>query len=74
MWTPGLPLIGSGKRTDQGRRQHEAWGAEALGQSTIVRLVRNALDGLLPEPLSDVLGREAEQRVRVAELLNELGE
>jgi hypothetical protein len=32
------------------------------------------LDGLLPEPLSDVLGRVAEQRVRVAELLNELGE
>jgi hypothetical protein len=38
------------------------------------RLVRDALDGLLPEPLSDVLGREAEQRVRGAELLNELDE
>jgi hypothetical protein len=36
-------------------RQHEAWEAEALGQSTIVRLVRDALDGLLPEPLDDVL-------------------
>jgi hypothetical protein len=34
----------------------------------------NALDGLLPEPLADVLEREAEQRVRVAELLDGLGE
>jgi hypothetical protein len=32
------------------------------------------LDGLLPELLSDVLGREADQRVRVAELLDELDE
>ena len=48
--------------------------SEALGQSTIVRLVRNALDGLLPEPLDDVLEREAEQRVRVAELLDGLDE
>ena len=55
-------------------RQREAWEAEALGQSTIVRLVRNALDGLLPEPLDDVLEREAEQRVRVAELLDGLDE
>jgi len=31
---------------------------------------RNALDGLLPEPLAEVLEREAEQRVRVAELLD----
>jgi hypothetical protein len=55
-------------------RQHEAWEAEALGQSSIVRLVRNALDGLLPEPLDDVLEREAEQRVRVAGLLDGLDE
>jgi len=55
-------------------RQHEAWEAEALDQSTIVRLVRNVLDGLLPEPLDDVLEREAEQRVRVAELLDGLDE
>jgi hypothetical protein len=55
-------------------RQHEAWEAEALGQSRIVRLVRNALDGLLPEPLDDVLEREAEQRVRVAGLLDGLDE
>jgi hypothetical protein len=40
--------------------QDEAWEAEALGYSTIVRLVRNALDGLLSEPLDDVLEGEAE--------------
>jgi hypothetical protein len=32
------------------------------------------LEGLLPEPLSDVLEREAEQRVRVAELFDGLDE
>ena len=47
---------------------------EALGQGIIQRLVRGALDGLLPELLSDVPGREAEQRVRVAELLDGLDE
>jgi hypothetical protein len=57
-----------------GAREFEAWECEALGQGTIQRLVRDALDGLLPEPLSDVLEREAEQRVRVAELLDELDE
>jgi hypothetical protein len=60
---------------DSTRRGNTRHGkAEALGQSTIVRLVRNALDGLLPEPLDDVLEREAEQRVRVAELLDGLDE
>ena len=47
-------------------------GVRGPGQGIIQRLVRGALDGLLPELLSDVLGREAEQRVRVAELLDEL--
>jgi hypothetical protein len=53
-------------------RDHEAWEAEALGQGTIVQLVRNALDGLLPEPLEDVREREEAQRERVAELLDGL--
>jgi hypothetical protein len=57
-----------------GARKFEALECEALGQGISQRLVWDALDGLLPEPLSDVLGRKAEQRVRVAELLNELGE
>jgi hypothetical protein len=51
----------------------EAWEAEALGQGTIQRLVREALDRLLPEPLADVLEREEAERDRVAELLVGLG-
>lgn len=43
-----------------GAREFEAWECEALGQGTIQRPVRAALDGLVPEPLSDVLEREAE--------------
>jgi hypothetical protein len=61
--------------TEPGRaREFEAWECEALGQGTIQRLVRDALDGLLTEPLSDVLEREAEQRARVAAVLDELDE
>jgi hypothetical protein len=57
-----------------GAREFEAWECEALGQGTIQRLVGDALDGLLSEPLSDVLEREAEQRARVAAVLDELDE
>jgi hypothetical protein len=43
-------------------RTHEAWETEALGQQTVVALVRQALDELLPEPLTDVRVREQQQR------------
>jgi hypothetical protein len=36
--------------------------------------VFEVMDGLLPEPLDDVLEREAQQRVRVAELIDGLDE
>lgn len=49
-------------RDDSPDRVSEAWETEALGQSTIVELVREALDELLPEPLDDVLEREARER------------
>jgi hypothetical protein len=52
-------------------REYQAWEAEALGQGTIQRLVRDALDDLLPEPLESVLEKERRQRQRVAELLRE---
>jgi hypothetical protein len=39
-----------------------AWEAESLTQGVIVRLVTEALDALLPEPLDDVLRREAVER------------
>lgn len=41
---------------------HEAVEVEALGQSVVIGLVRDALDALLPEPLDEVLVREREQR------------
>lgn len=54
--------------------EHEAWECEALKQGPILRLVREALDALLPEPLADVLERERQQRVQVARLLREDGD
>jgi hypothetical protein len=51
---------------------HEAWETEALGQSTIVRLVREALDRLLPEPLADVQEREHAQREQLRRVLAEI--
>jgi hypothetical protein len=59
---------------DSTRAATRGMGSRSARQSTIVRLVRNALDGLLPEPFDDVLEREAEQRVRVAKLLDGLDE
>jgi hypothetical protein len=51
-------------------KRHEAIEVEALGQSAVVELVRDALDELLPEPLSDVRERERVQRVATAKLLS----
>jgi len=45
--------------------EHEAWEAEALGQETIERLVRDALDRLPPEPLAVVLEQEERERERL---------
>lgn len=39
-----------------------SYECEALGQGVLVDLLAATLDGLLPEPLADVLAREAEQR------------
>ena len=50
-------------------KSHEAWETEALGQATVVSLVRRALDSLLPEPLEDVQEREAAQREDVQTFL-----
>ena len=53
---------------------YEAWETEALGQSTIVQLVRDELDRLLlPAHLSDVLEKERVQRERIAEILDRVG-
>lgn len=50
-------------------REHEAWETEALGQTTVTALVREALNELLPEPLDRVLERELAQRKAVAAFL-----
>ena len=44
---------------------HEAVETEALSQTRIVRIVRDWLDGLLPQPLDEVLAREEHERERL---------
>jgi hypothetical protein len=51
------------------RGRHMAVESETLSQRLIVDLVRARLDTLLPEPLDDVLERQAVQRGSVAALL-----
>jgi hypothetical protein len=50
-------------------RWHDAWETEALGQGTVIALMRTALDDLLPEPLDRVRVREREQRAALASRL-----
>ena len=50
-------------------KTYEAWECEALGQREIIDLVTAALDRLLPEPLTDVLEREEDQRAELEEML-----
>jgi hypothetical protein len=50
-------------------RRFHAVETERLGQVPLTELLRGALDSELPEPLDDVLARQAEQRVRVREAL-----
>jgi hypothetical protein len=45
-------------------RYADAWETEALGQQTVVSLLRDALDELLPEPLAAVLVREREAKAQ----------
>lgn len=50
-------------------RYHEAIECEALKQQVIVRIIRDALDAELPEPLSTVHEREQRQRAKMLRLL-----
>jgi hypothetical protein len=50
-------------------KRHQAIECEALKQHVIVDIVRDQLNLLLPEPLEDVLEREARQRRRIAAML-----
>ena len=58
---------------DESRGTHQAVEAEALGQKRIIRIVRDQLNALLPEPLADVLEREARQRTTMRRLLRRGG-
>ena len=54
-------------------KEYEAIECEALGQGVLVRIIRKHLDSLLPEPLADVLEREARQRATMRRLLRRGG-
>jgi hypothetical protein len=56
-----------------GMAPHEAWETEALGQTVVVELVRDALDELLPQPLDDVLKGEETERADVRAALERIG-
>jgi hypothetical protein len=65
------PIVKTDGRFKGTRGVHEAFECEALSQATIVQLVRERLDGLLPESLEDVLER---QKAEATDLLEELGD
>jgi hypothetical protein len=65
------PIVKTDRRYRDGN-PHEAFEAEALGQSEIERIVRTRLDQLLPEPLADVLERKDEQREAIREALDQI--
>jgi hypothetical protein len=65
-----LPVISKPDRRYKPPRYHDAVETEALGQSVIVSIVRVHLDSILPEPLADVLEREAAQRQETARRLS----
>jgi hypothetical protein len=50
-------------------KAHLAYEAEALGQGTIIQIVRTRLDELLPEPLARVQERENNEQAAVLKLL-----
>jgi hypothetical protein len=58
----GLEPIAKLDRRYRPARRYEAWEVEALGQATVVQVVRDTLDDLLPEPLDVVRARADIQR------------
>ncbi len=51
-----------------------AWELQALGQATLVAMLRDELEARLPEPLGRVREREREQRQAIAELMSQFEE
>jgi len=64
-----LPRIIKYDRRYKDGRPHEAVETEALRQTVLVDLLRETLDGLLPEPLTRVQERERRQRLRIERML-----
>jgi hypothetical protein len=64
-----LAITKTDRRFKDGAGVHQAIETEALSQGTIVGILRDRLDELLPEPLDDVLEREERQRAEVRRLL-----
>jgi hypothetical protein len=56
-------------KKDKAKGTYEAWETEALSQKVIVRIVTNRLNQLLPQPLKNVLEREAIEREELLQLL-----
>jgi hypothetical protein len=67
------PILKRDRRYTDGN-PHEAFEAEALGQSEIERIVRDRLDQLLPEPIETVQVRERRQREAVCAALEQIAE
>jgi hypothetical protein len=68
-----LPVIEKLDRRFRPARRYEAVETEALRQEVIVRLVRERLDALLPEPLHHVRVREGQERATYLRRLNGQG-
>ncbi len=64
-----LPVVEKTDRRYKPPRTHDAVETEALSQSVLVDMVRDALDALLPEPLENVLVREGRQQKAAAKML-----
>jgi hypothetical protein len=68
-----LPTVDKIDRRFKPPQIHKAVEVEALGQGTVTRIIRAALDALLPEPLADVVRREEEQKERAREWIRREG-
>src|SRR5262249_58317913 len=69
-----LPTVEKIDRRFRPPRVHTAVEVEALGQGVVTGIIRKALDALLPEPLKDVLVREAAEREHAEALLRGWGD
>jgi hypothetical protein len=62
------PIAKKDNRYKDGR-PHLAFEAEAIGQAELTDLLRDHLDGLLPEPIADVLERQKREKEEARRLL-----